>query len=145
MDNQEITNIPDDTNSVQTNVSGGNQNNINNDKVNPKKPRILTKVILLLLSCFLIIVFAAITALVALRLTPTTSNDGNSNLEEMVLEQNCMQEGGEWINSVRECEGVDEIFCRINEGEFNQCASACRNDPSAEACTDQCVLVCSFN
>ena len=44
----------------------------------------------------------------------------------------------------KECLGVDKKVCENIGGKFNECASACRNDPKAEVCTMQCVLICEF-
>ncbi len=60
-------------------------------------------------------------------------------------ELGCLNMGGKWIASAEECEGLSEEVCGILGGEFDPCASACRNDPEAEICTMQCVMVCSFS
>lgn len=59
-------------------------------------------------------------------------------------EQMCIFNNGNWINSAQECEGISKDDCVEMGGKFNECASACRNDPKAEICTMQCVLVCEF-
>lgn len=56
----------------------------------------------------------------------------------------CESLGGTWIESAKECEYISEEQCLIMNGNFNPCASACRNDPDAEFCTMQCVPVCHF-
>ena len=37
------------------------------------------------------------------------------------------------------------LQCSLLGGEFRECESACRNDPFAEICTAQCVIVCSVD
>jgi hypothetical protein len=56
----------------------------------------------------------------------------------------CLSFDGNWIEETQECEGMSQGMCVELGGEFNECASACRNDPDAEVCTLQCVLVCQF-
>lgn len=54
----------------------------------------------------------------------------------------CTGMGGEWLEPYSECEGISEEQCGQLGGEYDSCASACRNDPDAEVCTMQCVQVC---
>jgi hypothetical protein len=54
----------------------------------------------------------------------------------------CEKAGGSLDQKNRECLGVSESECRSIGGTFDECASACRNDPDAEMCTLQCVQVC---
>ncbi|MBD3269898.1 hypothetical protein GF376_00030 [Candidatus Peregrinibacteria bacterium] len=56
----------------------------------------------------------------------------------------CEAEGGTWLEEFNECESVSESWCSQNSGNFNDCASACRHDESAEICIEVCVPVCSF-
>ena len=58
----------------------------------------------------------------------------------------CEQKGGEWFtdNNVCEINSLSKDACIAQGGEFNECASACRHDPTAGACTMQCVLTCTF-
>lgn len=56
----------------------------------------------------------------------------------------CEENGGEWNEEFNECLGIDENTCVDGGGEFNPCASACRNEPDAQVCTMQCVIVCDF-
>lgn len=65
--------------------------------------------------------------------------DQNTNLQEK-----CEDNNGKWIESANECEGISQETCNDLGGNFNSCASACRNDPDAQMCTMQCVLVCEF-
>lgn len=73
----------------------------------------------------------------------------NSFTEEIdalpTIEQLCLDNGGTWLQEPQECENIGKDTCENLGGDFNECASACRNDPEAEICTMQCVLVCEFN
>lgn len=63
---------------------------------------------------------------------------------ELTLVDKCNLEGGVWLEEPQECEGVSKETCDELGGRFNECASACRNDPEAVVCTMQCVFVCEF-
>jgi len=65
--------------------------------------------------------------------------DNNSNKETL-----CKNAGGERLSSSNECEWISKNTCESAGGKFNECASACRNNPSAEMCTMQCIIVCQF-
>ena len=65
-------------------------------------------------------------------------------IEELSHEEKCTAEGGTFVAAVNECEYVSEDWCTAQVGDFNECASACRNDPEAQICTLQCVPVCSL-
>lgn len=54
-------------------------------------------------------------------------------------------EGSRWLEEQQECEYMAEETCAELGGEFNPCASACRNDPDAMVCVLMCVPVCSFS
>jgi len=56
----------------------------------------------------------------------------------------CQKNGGNWSVEFRECLGVNKSVCESIGGTFNECASACRNDPKAQMCTLQCVQVCEI-
>lgn len=60
-------------------------------------------------------------------------------------ENPCMAMGGQWDEVNGECLGVDANICQEIGGTFNECASACRNEPTAEVCTMQCVQVCAID
>lgn len=60
------------------------------------------------------------------------------------LEEECIAHGGNWVEGHEECEYISKEVCEKLGGEFLECESACRHDPEAEACTKQCVIVCSF-
>ena len=56
----------------------------------------------------------------------------------------CLSFDGNWLAESNECEGMAKEMCEELGGTYNECASACRNDPDAEMCTMQCILVCQF-
>jgi hypothetical protein len=58
--------------------------------------------------------------------------------------QACRDAGGRWLADYDECEYVRRSWCEKRGGTYNSCASACRNNPDAELCTQQCVPVCSL-
>ncbi|MBU0706586.1 hypothetical protein KJ657_02610 [Patescibacteria group bacterium] len=60
------------------------------------------------------------------------------------LKGNCESAEGTWLPDSSECEYISKDKCEELGGTFNECASACRNDPEAEICTMQCVQVCQF-
>lgn len=60
------------------------------------------------------------------------------------FEIDCFDNGGTWIEDSLECEGISKETCEDLGGNFDECASACRNDPDAQICTLQCVVVCDF-
>ncbi len=64
--------------------------------------------------------------------------------EEVNPEGACLSFDGNWLEESQECEGMSREQCENLGGTYNECASACRNDPNAEICTLQCVLVCQF-
>lgn len=74
----------------------------------------------------------------------TSSEEDKANEQEVSLARACQNAGGNWLSEHNECEGVMEKWCQEQGGSFDSCASACRNDPDAQMCTQQCVLVCSF-
>lgn len=58
--------------------------------------------------------------------------------------RNCTESGGIYDLSYDECLGVDGSMCSSIGGTWNECASACRNNPEATICTMQCVQICEF-
>jgi zinc transport system substrate-binding protein len=70
------------------------------------------------------------------------SHEENHNNE--LLKEKCIGFGGEWIEEHEECEYISENSCFEIEGSYNECASACRNNPDAENCIMSCVPVCTF-
>ena len=55
----------------------------------------------------------------------------------------CETNGGKWLSDYLECEGLSKEECLVNGGSFNNCASACRYNPSV-MCVQVCIPVCSF-
>lgn len=75
-----------------------------------------------------------------------STNNTNQILERIIdLPATCSGLNGTWIEDSKECEGITAQDCTELNGVFDDCASACRNDPIAQACTLQCVPVCKFN
>ncbi len=70
--------------------------------------------------------------------------DGACVEEGPHLEGACLSFDGNWLEETQECEGMSQEQCSVLGGTYNECASACRNDPNAEICTMQCVQVCEF-
>jgi hypothetical protein len=73
-----------------------------------------------------------------------TSSTSTSQAGGGELAQLCEQANGHWLAEYNECENVTESWCEKQGGSFNACASACRHDPDAQMCTQQCVFVCSL-
>lgn len=72
-------------------------------------------------------------------------HEGQNFVEELnESEDACLTADGTWLPDTRECEWISKEKCEELGGTYNECASACRNDPTAEICTMQCVLVCQF-
>jgi hypothetical protein len=72
--------------------------------------------------------------------------DGKNFVEEIDSKINseliCQEFDGKWIKEFNECEAISPDQCSNMNGTFKECESACRNDPTAEVCTLQCVQVC---
>ena len=65
--------------------------------------------------------------------------------QETGLAKACDDHLGKWLEEFQECEYPDSrAWCEEAGGTFLECESACRNDPKAEICTMQCVIVCKF-
>ncbi len=74
-------------------------------------------------------------------------NDRLTKINDVSEEKTCTDAGGNWLSGTKECEnGLSKEKCISLGGEFNGCASACRNHRTlvAEVCTQQCVIVCKF-
>ncbi|MCF7866637.1 hypothetical protein K9L67_04425 [Candidatus Woesearchaeota archaeon] len=72
------------------------------------------------------------------------SKEDKQTIKPITNADKCLDLKGKWINSVNECEEISALECDQLNGTFNECASACRNDPKADICTMQCVQVCTF-
>lgn len=74
------------------------------------------------------------------------TDDGKNFVETidsfLPAESQCKKYGGEWLSEWNECESVSEQQCLEMSGDYHECESACRHDPSAEICTAQCIAVC---
>lgn len=57
----------------------------------------------------------------------------------------CEDLGGNWVEGFNECEYISPSDCELLGGVYYECESACRNDPDAEICTLQCVMVCKLD
>lgn len=78
----------------------------------------------------------------------TEPEQGELPVEPIVetdLEQNCISSNGKWLEEYKECEGIPQTQCESLGGTFNECGSACRHNPEAEACILMCVPYCAFN
>jgi hypothetical protein len=71
------------------------------------------------------------------------------NFEELELPEDkyeaCEAMQGTPLPEFNECEWISEEACTYLEGEYQDCASACRNNPNEEMCIMMCVQVCAFN
>ncbi len=99
-----------------------------------------------ILTAVLTVVVIAAIAFIAVLLsnnskTPATEDNVESKSE---LQTYCEDNNGTWLEESQECEGISEAMCVNEGGVFNECASACRNNPEQEVCTLQCVQVCEF-
>ena len=56
----------------------------------------------------------------------------------------CESNGGEFLEESSECVDVGKKLCDSLNGEYDSCASACRNNDDAVVCTQQCVQVCDL-
>ncbi len=71
----------------------------------------------------------------------TDEHHDEESLEEICEEHDWVYLEGYEFN---ECGGISKEICEEIWWNFNECASACRNNPEAEICTMQCVAVCEF-
>ncbi|MFW0871176.1 MAG: hypothetical protein ACKKL4_01850 [Patescibacteria group bacterium] len=77
--------------------------------------------------------------------TSTLKNPIANSQEPTMAEKeaSCELVGGEF-NEYQECLGISDIQCETLGGRWEECASACRHDSSAEFCTMQCVQFCKL-
>ncbi|MFT4244503.1 MAG: hypothetical protein ACMXYB_03555 [Candidatus Woesearchaeota archaeon] len=64
---------------------------------------------------------------------------------DMSLKEMCELNNGRWLEEFSQCEFSNPAVCSQMGGEFNECGSACRNDPDAQICTLQCVPYCDVS
>lgn len=111
----------------------------------------MKKIIYITLLCFMAIGITACTP----KQTITPVTDTKPSITDTVpphattepatdLATLCANEKGNWLSEYQECEYVSAEWCQTNGGKFNGCDSACRHDPKAEVCTENCVIVCEF-
>ena len=74
----------------------------------------------------------------------TTLSPTPNVVETLSNRELCRRENGTWLEDYDECEGLDRDVCEEADGTYDNCASACRHDPTAGACIQLCVEVCSF-
>ncbi len=62
------------------------------------------------------------------------------------IESLCKQKNGVYYSTEKLCEvnQLSKTQCLAQNGQFNECASACRHDPKAQVCNMMCVLTCTF-
>ncbi len=73
------------------------------------------------------------------------TGDGNVFIENLSIEETCQNLfSGNWLGEQKECEFISEEQCSLLEGEFNECASACRHSPNSDVCIMLCVPVCKL-
>ncbi len=73
-----------------------------------------------------------------------TTSPINPGTDYGSIQKQCETLSGKWLDDSKECENISEKDCTSLDGIFSECESACRNDPKAEVCTMQCVIVCKF-
>lgn len=61
------------------------------------------------------------------------------------ISSKCIGAGGTWVGESQECENISEPLCRSFLGDFDACASPCRNIAGEVMCIQSCVQVCAFN
>ena len=87
-----------------------------------------------------VIIFVLIVAMIVFAVVVFRSL--SSGYDELKL--SCDHGGGSWLDDYFECENINKDWCDEAGGKFNECASACRNNPDAKICIMQCVSVCKF-
>lgn len=62
---------------------------------------------------------------------------------DKTIAASCTASGGKWVADTRECEIAKANWCTARSGNFDACASACRNT-GAQTCIMVCVPVCKL-
>jgi putative hemolysin len=75
----------------------------------------------------------------------TNNNNEERDFTNSFLKDQCKKNNGTWINEQKECEYISQETCNEFQGTFNECGSACRNNPESVACTMQCVPYCKLD
>lgn len=120
-------------------------------QIHPDKQRMFSSVVRVTGS-FLVIALTAITIISIMLIkqvdtlpTPTPiPRASQAPTQTADLKQECEIKGGIWLKNFNECEQISKEQCTELGGEFNECASACRNDPTADVCIEICVAVCEI-
>ena len=69
-----------------------------------------------------------------------------SNIQgELNRKDSCERSDGTWLEKYQECEHINRQVCTNFGGNFNECASPCRHDTTADRCITLCVAVCKFS
>jgi|GEM_PF-1950314 len=92
----------------------------------------MKKILVLFFLLFVIISGSAVLLLTKAKESATPVN----------VSEECRGLGGVWLEEFRECENIFPAWCTQFQGLFRECESACRHNPEAEVCTQQCVPVC---
>ena len=99
----------------------------------------------LIIGLFALLILAALVGILGFALGNSLQNSMTGSQVDLNVSAKCIAEGGTWIGSVQECEGISEPSCRDLSGKFNACASPCRNQSGEVICIQMCVQVCEFN
>ena len=102
----------------------------------------MKKIIVSLFVIFSSLFFTACTNDVEVKVV---DNNQKEDVAWISIQESCVQNGWTWLSDFDECEYIWADWCEKENGLFNECWSACRNDPEAEICTLQCVPFCKFN
>jgi hypothetical protein len=86
----------------------------------------------------------AIFCLFMLAACEKTASTQDPAIDYIKIKTQCIGFSGSWLEESKECVGISEKDCSSIGGKFNECASACRNNPKADVCTMQCVIVCEL-
>ncbi len=101
--------------------------------------------VLLFVSFVLLLIFAVALGVAGFLISTSVQKSlSQTSLDSADISTKCLNEGGNWINSTRECEKVSEPFCRSAGGTYDACASPCRNASGEVMCVQMCVQVCTF-
>lgn len=112
--------------------------------MNNKSPK-SNSLLLTLISLVILVIFSIAVGILGFMFgNSLQSAMSNSNLDLSSLSVKCINQGGEWLGKTTECEGVSEPFCRSQGGNFNACASPCRNSSGDTMCIQMCLQVCKF-
>lgn len=92
-----------------------------------------TKLILIILLVFLILIIAT----VIYNFFPKS--------QKQELKTMCNNYGGIWIEDHNECERISSQNCQNMGGTYKECESSCRHSETSDFCTLECIEVCVFN